>query len=285
MTMHESGPLLPIEIDAEQAAPHLTLAHHHKAADGSEWLLNPKGYEQIVEPHAVDEYIAPFKADEKLGDVESFVAFVRRFGVEGTPPLLTWSTRGLRAVLDFGTMDAPGRGKALASHPFETTRQWQFWQGLADNRARSQKALIEALQERRQDVQSPDAAELVTMLRTLSATVNTSATFSLDEHGNSVLKYSREANTPLKLPPSITIGVPILKGHTAPDSQGIAGPVVYQLEVLIRVDIIDEGEKSRPTFRLTIPNAEQALEDAVADRVQAAKVLLGEGYTLLRAAS
>lgn len=152
------------------------------------------------------------------------------------------------------------------------------------NRTRSQKALIEALEERRTDIRQPDAATIVGLLRALKVSVNLQAEFSMDEHGNTTLKYSRDTSSPLKLPPVMTIGIPILKGHTAEDKSGKVGPVIYEMDVLIRVDQEGDGDKARVMFRLTIPNAEQALEDAVMDRVATAKALLGEELTILRSA-
>lgn len=230
-----------------------------------------------------EAHISPFAASERFGDVASWTEFVTRYSV-ASPPLLTWNTTKLRAVLDFGTMDAPGRGAVTAEHPFQTTRQFLSWTQLADNRARTQKALIEALEERRTDIRQPDAATIVGLLRALKVSVNLQAESSMDEHGNTTLKYSRDTSSPLKLPPAMTIGIPILKGHTAEDKSGKVGPVIYELDVLIRVDQEGDGDKARVMFRLTIPNAEQALEDAVMDRVATAKALLGEELTILRGA-
>jgi uncharacterized protein YfdQ (DUF2303 family) len=272
----------PIDTDQGQSAPHLTIDSYYKADDGSEWLRMGDRYEQIVAPWSVESHIRPFRADENLGDVESFCAFVERFSTTDQPPLLTWGTKGLRAVLDFGTMDAPGRGAVTAFHPFETTRQWRIWERMAAQ-AHSQKALVEALEEHRLDVRDPDAATLVGLIRALRVNVNVSTESELEPNGNTKLSFLKNTTTSIELPPSITIGIPVLKGHTAPDDNGVEGPVLYELDVLIRVDILEDGDKKRPVFRLTIPNAEQALEDAVADRVAAAKDLLGDKYPLYRA--
>jgi hypothetical protein len=182
-------------------------------------------------------------------------------------------------------MADPGRGLVVAVHPFETTRQWQTWQRMtAQDKTHSQKALVEALEEHRLDVKEPDAATLVGLIRALRVNVNVSTESELEPNGNTKLSFLKNTTTSIELPPSITIGIPVLKGHTAPDANGVAGPVTYELDVLIRVDILEDGDKKRPAFRLTMPNAEQALEDAVADRVAAAKTLLGDlGKTLYRA--
>lgn len=253
----------PTSTHDEQEAAHLTIAAHVKGADGSEWVRTGEGYQQIVAPWAVADHISPFKADQELGDVESFCSFVTRFSNTDVPPLLTWSTKQLRGILDIGTMAEPGRGRVAVSHPFETTRQWQTWQKMALG-AHSQKALVEALEEHRLDVRVPDAAALVGIIRALRVNVNVSTESELEPNGNTKLSFVKNTTTSLELPPSITIGIPVLKGHTAPDDDGVPGPVLYELDVLIRVDILEDGDKKRPVFRLTIPNAEQALEDAVA---------------------
>ena len=271
----------PIDTADEQQAPHLTIQAHHRAADGSEWLREGDGYRKVVGAWDTEQHIPPFKAHERLGDVPSFCDYVQRFG-QADRALLTWTTGGLKAVLDYGRIEEPDRKAAIVEHPFQTTRQWQAWQRIANGNAIGQKALIEALEEHRQDVQDPDAATIVGLIASLRANVNVAATSELSAGGNTTLSFSRQTTVSVKLPTSITIGIPVLKGHTAPDSQGVEGPVRYAIEVLIRVDVLDGGKLA---FRLSMPNAEQALEDAVADRVAAARALLGEAFPLLRAAS
>ena len=188
-----------------------------------------------------------------------------------------------QALCAFG--NAPGRRRAVAEHPFQTTRQWQAWQRIASGNAFGQKALIEALEDHREENKEPDAATLVGLLRVLRGTVNASAEASLDPNGGTKLEYTRQTQVSVTLPETITIGIPILRGHTVPDANGVPGPVHYELVVRIRVDVLDEGKIA---FRLSMPSAEQALEDAVMDRVRTAQALLDEaeqGHELLRAAS
>lgn len=273
------------ELLEAQTAPRLTIEPMLEPKDGSAWAFDGDGYVKIVEPWAVEQHIGPIRATEKLGDVESWARYVTRFGrPEATH--LTWTSDRLRAVLDYHiAAGAPGRGAWVAEHPFQRTRQWQAWEALASGRPRSQRELIEALEDRREDIRDPDAASLVEMLRKLRGTVNASATAQLDPNGGTNLEYTRQTQTSLTLPPTITIGIPVLRGHVVPDENGIPGPVLYELEVRIRVDVLDEGKIA---FRLSIPNAEQALEDAVSDRVRAAQAILDDDdrqYELLRAAS
>ena len=270
----------PIDVDDEHHAPHLTIQAHHKASDGSEYLREGDVYRQIVAPWSVEQHIGPFRAGERLGDIESWCAFVDRFSTDDVEPLLTWSDKGLKATLDYGLMDAPGHRQAVAEHPFLRTRQWEAWQWIAGGNAIGQKALIEALEDHRQDIQEPDAATVVGLIRSLRANVNVAAESELESNGNTKLSFSRQTTTSVELPPSLTIGIPVLRGHTVADANGVHGPVLYAIEVLIRVDVLDQGKLA---FRLSMPNAEQALEDAVTDRVATAKELLGDAYTLLRA--
>lgn len=268
------------ENDDEQTQPRLTIDPEITAPDGSFYVFDGQsGYRKVVEAHESDTYIPPFRSEAKLGDIESWCAFVVQFSMPSVMPLLTWSQNGLKAVLDYGEMDAPARRRAVAEHPFQTTRQWQAWQKIT-GQAHGQKALIEALEEHRQDVQDPDAAKMVELIRSLRANVNVAAESELGSNGNTKLSFSRQTTTSVELPPSLTIGIPVLKGHTAPDANGVDGPVRYAIEVLIRVDVLDGGKLA---FRLSMPNAEQALEDAVADRVRLAKSTLGEAYPLYRA--
>lgn len=279
MTENNGQAVHPIDAEQDHHAPHLTIDSYYKADDGSEWLWNGAGYTQIVEPWAVESHISPIRAAEKLGSIESWVQYVAKYGDADTT-LLTWSDQRLRGVLDYHSdQHAPGRGAWTAEHPLERTRQWLAWQRIANGSAIGQKALIEALEDHRQDIQDPDAATMVGLIRSLRANVNVAAESELETNGNTKLSFSRQTTTSVELPPSLTIGIPVLKGHTAPDGNGVEGPVRYAIEVLIRVDVLDGGKLA---FRLSMPNADQALEDAVADRVREAEELLPDDFLLLR---
>jgi uncharacterized protein YfdQ (DUF2303 family) len=279
--MTEITPVTSVHV--EQTQPHLTIQPSIVAADGSAWAFDgASGYKQIVAPWATEEHIRPIQSLEKLGDVESFCLYIARYG-SPDDTLLTWNDRGLVGTLDYHTPDGtPGRCAWRVEHPFERTRQWQAWQRIASGHAMSQKALIEALEDHRDDIQAPDGATLVSLLRTLRANVNVKASSELEGNGNTRLSYERQTTTSVELPPSLTLGIPVLKGHTEADEQGRLGPVRYAIEVRIRVDGPDDAGKL--SFRLTMPQAEQALENAVADRVAAAVAELPDGFLLLRAA-
>ena len=276
--------ITPVTADRlEQTQTRLTIEPMIQAADGSEWAFNGTGYSKIVEPWAVEQHIPPIKQHEAFGDVESWVTYVQDFGP--MPELLTWSERGLRAVLDYhGPEGEPGRCQWIVEHPFQLTSQWKAWDTLANGMARTQRQLLEALEDLSEDIVEPDAATLVGILRTLRATVNATAQTDLNADGSTHVEFTKSSIINAGraiLPPEIKIGVPVLKGHTE-EKDGRRVPVVYRLPVRVRVSVDDQAHLA---FRLSMPTAERVLESVYADRVDAAKMLLGAGGTLLRAAS
>ena len=231
-----------------------------------------------------EDHIGPIKATESFGDVESWCAYVERFGSLSAKPLLTWSSTGLRAVLDYHTVGyGPGRCQWLAFHPFFPSIQWRAWTGLANGRARSQKEAIEALEDLGADIVDPVAADLMQLLRTLRASVNTRAEATLREDGTTDVSFAKEQNVKsgsagvVSTPAEIGILIPVLRGHV--DDKG--KQVLYKLAVRVRVNVDDAAHL---TFRFSIPLAERVLEEVYADRVAAAQALLGDDLRLLRAA-
>lgn len=272
------------EIDEEQTQPRLTIDPTIRAGDGSEYAFNGVGYTKIVEPWAVVDHIPPIKQHEKFGDVESWVSYAITYGPLGSEHL-TWSERGLRAVLDYhGTEGQPNRCQWIAEHPFELSSQWKAWAQLANGQALSQRRLLESLEDLAEDIRDPDAATIVGILRMLRATVNATAATELHADGSTRVDFTKNTTISagqVSLPPEIKIGIPVLKGHTE-EKDGKQVPVIYSLPVRLRVSVDDSAHLA---FRLTIPTADRVLEAVYADRVAAAKVLLGDSFTLLRAAS
>lgn len=232
-----------------------------------------------------DWQIGPPKANEAFGDVESWAAYVTRFG-RHQAPLLTWNSQGLAAVLDYhqndGLEGGPGQLQWIAKHPFERSPEWKAWTALADGHAKGQREAIEALEDRGLDIVDPQPGDLMNILRTLRTTVNKSATTELRSDGTTSVQYSDDKGVAARggtvdLPSEFTIAIPVLKGHVGADGK----PVAYSLKVRIRASV---GDNARLALRFSIPNAERALEDVFADRVAAARTALGDGFTVLRAA-
>lgn len=265
----------------QQSAPHLLIEPSYTAPDGSTYVH--KDYVQALHAWTVEQHIPPIHQTERFGDVESWAAYLALYSVP-EESLLTWSEGGLKAVLDYHQQDTtPGRCQWLAEHPFERSHQWRQWSRIADGTAKSQKAVLEALEDLSEDIVAPDAAQLLTVLRTLRATSMASADTELKPDGSTHVVWTKSnavKAAELDLPPEFQIAVPVLKGHTAPTEDGKLTPVLYRLAVRVRVNVDDQAHLS---IRLTMPGAERVLEAVYADRVAAAAVLLGDERRLLRA--
>jgi hypothetical protein len=114
------------------------------------------------------------------------------------------------------------------------------------------------------------------LLGSMRATVNKSAQTELRPDGTTSVTWSDAKNIAARggttdLPPEFTITIPVLKGHD----------VRYKLAVRLRASVDDQA---RLALRFSIPLAERALEAVFSDRVAAAKLLLGDGFVILRAA-
>jgi hypothetical protein len=235
---------------------------------------------------AVVDHVPPITTKEKFGDVESWAAYVTKYGGEPPfDPLLTWSEAGLRAVIDYHSdADNPGRCAWLALHDFTRSHQWNRWALLANGQARGQKAVLESLEDYADDIAEPSPADLLTVLRTLRATASATADTELLADGSTKVVWQKQTgvkSAEMNLPPEFLIRIPVLMGHTDATKDGKQVPVLYQLAVKLRTSVDDQAHLS---FRLSMPNAERTLEAVFADRVAAAQKLLGEGHRLYRAA-
>jgi len=274
----------PIDDGKLQTASRLAVAPSYTAPDGSVYVH--KDLVQSVEPWAVERHIGPAIARESFGDVESWADYVKRYGGQDEvwPVYLTWSEKGLRAVLDYhGTDQEPNRCQWTAEMPFALHSRFKRWQILANGTARSQREVLEAFEDYAEDIMDPVAADLVTLVRTLRATSQASANTELRPDGTTKVSYTKNqtiAAGEATIPSTLTLAVPVLKGHVTTTAEGKRAPVLYSLTVRLRVSVDDQA---RPSFRLGLTNAEQTLEAVFEDRVQAARAALGDGYTVYRA--
>lgn len=238
--------------------------------------------ERVQDPYAFEDHVGPFARTESFGDAESWADYVRRYAVPDTT-LLTWNARGLRAILDYAdaSTKAPGRCAWSVAYPFAASTQWDNWASITTGRALSQRDLIEALEDRAEDIQAPTQADLLNLLRNLRGSVKAQANAELRPDGSTKVAFERDSQVKgaadIELPPMIMISIPVLRGHT----DDVGKPVYYLLAVRLRVSV---GDNAQLGFRLTLPNAARVMEDACRERSLKAATLLGEGYTLLRAA-
>jgi hypothetical protein len=232
-------------------------------------------------PWADEEHLPPVKAHEKFGDVESWVAYLKRFGgAEDLAPFLTWNKTGLRAVLDYHSAGEPDRCQWIATYPFTLSPEWVRWSFIADGRAIGHAAAVARLEDVLPDIVNPPATDLMAIMRTLRASVSAQASTELREDGTTSVVFSQDkkvSHGEVGLPSEFEIMIRVLTGHE--DNAG--RPVLYKLRVRIRASVDDAAKLQ---LRFTMPDADRVLEDVYADRVSAAKGLLGPEYMLLRAA-
>lgn len=240
-----------------------------------------KDLEPALAPWQAEAHIPLAQVNEQFGDVPSWVDFVKRFvpaPADDYPPFLTWNARGLHAILDFHeAIGTPDRCRWRATCPFVHSPEWRAWTRLASGIALKQRELVEQLEDLAEDIREPSAADLMTVLRSLRANVQATATTELRPDGTTSVAWSQDKTLTggrageLTLPAVLTIAVPVLKGDPQP----------YQLLVRLRATIDDSAHLA---FRLSLVNAERVLEAVYADRVEQATAALGEGYQLLRGA-
>lgn len=248
-------------------------------------VIAHKDYVEVMAPWAVEAHVGPAKGVQKLGDVPSWVAYVLRYA-DPSCLLLTWSEAGLRAVLDnHRSLTEPGRAGWVAEHPFITSDQWKAWRKLADGETRwTQQQAVDRLDALADDIVTPVASKVLDIIRTLRSSVRMEAKSVLLEDGGSQISFAKDSTVTGKtaIPPEIEIRIPVLKGHTT-EQEGASIPVLYSLPVKVRPSVDDSSHTLG--FRFLMPTAERVLEAVYADRVAAAKDLLGAelGKTLYRA--
>lgn len=274
---------IPVLSATDATAPAIMVAATYKDPVSGALYVH-RDLEAASDPWADEAHIKPVKAAESFGDVESWAKYVQRFADE-SGALLTWNSRGLKAVIDYhGDDGSPRRCQWTAFHPFEPSLQWKAWTALANGQPISQRQAVERLEDLGADIVDPPQVDLLNLLRSLRASVNAKADTELRPDGTTSVTFSKDAAVrsnaaegSLTLPSEIGIAIPVLKGHL--DAEG--RPVIYRVQVRLRVSVTDDAHLA---LRFTMPLAERVLEDVYADRVKSAQALLGEPFPLLRAA-
>lgn len=264
---------LPVDEDDKQPDSAVMVAATYKDPKTGALYVH-KDLDSALDPWAEETHIPPPKADEQFGDVESWATYVKQNS--SISAFLTWNSAGFRGVLDYhvNATDA-GRCQWRASMPFEKAPEYKAWMALCDGQARGQRRAIESLEDLSTDIVGPSPAEFMNLLRNLRATVNATAQTELLPDGTTRVGFSQDKAvkgiSDMAMPAEFTIQIPVLKGH---DTR-------YKLVVRLRTSIDDSAHL---TLRFTIPLADRALEMVYANQVKSAAALLGDGFTLLRAA-
>lgn len=255
----------------DSIAPHLVLDPYYEAKNGAIYVH--QDLRQVRAPWEDEGHIPPLKAHERFGDIESWAAYLQRFQQH---PLVTWNRRGLRAVLDYhGDDGTPGRCQWTAEAPFLFAPEWEAWTGIAHGRGIAHKPAVEFLEDHQEDIREPDAVILMALLRSLRGNVQAKAETTLRPDGTTAVTFAQDKTVrgagEVELPEYITIGIPVLYGK--PDG--------VRVKVRLRASVDNEAHLA---LRFSIPAATRVLEETCIAQRDAAAELLGEGYTILRAA-
>lgn len=267
--------------EQEAAADHIIIEPFHKDPETGALFVH-KDLVKVQDAWAEEEHVGPVSLDERLGDVESWVAYVKKHS--DTESFLTWSAAGLSAFIDY-----PHPHKWSAAYPFVQTVEFRRWSGLATGQSVELKKVVEFLEDNAPDIFEPSSAALLDLLRMLKANTNATADVELRENGTSRVKFERDSNVKgandAELPSEITIAIPVLKGHVESEDDIDRGlvkgqPVRYKLVLKLRASV---DANAKLSLRFNMPVMERVLEQVYAERVASAQALL-DGWTIYRAA-
>ena len=261
------------------------------------FAIGPNGEVFVHEKYSAhnkghDEHVGPIDQALILGDVPSWAHYVKRYGAnDASRLLLRWNEDGLTATFDHHTdaTDAgqhgdtskrAGRNAWTARYPFEQTHELAIWEQFADGKPVSQAEAVEFLDTYAAHIQTPAAADLVALLRTLRASVNHRAVTTIKPEGGTRVEFLSDQQVTTgpdamaaDLPSEFTIGIPLLAGHSK----------LYALRVRVRAVV--GSANAGLALRFALPNLEASLEHAYGELVELARKELGEPYDsdLLRA--
>jgi hypothetical protein len=283
---------------AEASEATITATLEHLSNEPTEpFAIGPNGEVFVHERYKVhnaghDDHMGPINTELEFGDVASWAAYVLRYGSNDLARLLLrWSEGGLFATFDhhtdasgagdhIDTSTRAGRDSWLARYPFVRTHELDTWEQFANGLPVSQSEAVEFLDTYAAHIQSPAAADLVALLRTLRASANHRAVTTIKPEGGTRIEFLSDQHLTAgpdamaaDLPSEFTIGIPLLAGHSK----------LYALRVRVRAVV--GSSNAALALRFTLPNLEASIEHAYGELVELAREALGDPFadTLLRA--
>ena len=237
---------------------------------------------QVRNDYELEKYVHPADEEVELGDVMSWVDYVKRYGHAPTA-LLTWNENGLMAKLDYHSapdesgLYGPGRLKWEATYRFAFSPEFKAWAQLCNGNFMNQKDLVEALEDHTDDIQDPSSADLLLLIRSLRSNVTSTASSELREDGTSHVKFEKEGRVnggsdEVAIPGTFTIAIPVLKGDAV------------RFAIKIRLRLIIPENSPKPAFRLSMVNLDRVKDAVYLERVNQARALLPEAFSILRIA-
>lgn len=175
------------------------------------FVIVPAGYEaKTVPPAGLPEY--PI-ASPTLNDAASFADYVKRFVTPTTTLCLTADHRFV-ARLDYH--DSQHRPNAhTATYPLELSPEWKAWSALHDKWL-TQQQVIELFEERRGNIASPAAADLIRVAEDFKAHSSVEMTTRYNRVTQSVTmvvaaEENKRGADEITPPADILISIPVFK--------------------------------------------------------------------------
>lgn len=173
-------------------------------------VVVPDGYKIEDLEHLLDRPLRK-KGTTVFSDVPSFTWYVNEHGVPGSVVYLSREKEPLfTAVLDEHGKDGPGWRQHRAQIKLVHSRQFTAWSSLA---TRDQKAFAEFLEDRVNEVATPDGASLFELVTNLEASQNASfSSYTKLSNGDARLVYNKETkagNGTMEVPQKLMLFIPI----------------------------------------------------------------------------
>lgn len=224
----------------------------------------PNGGKAIVVPEnckveefdPVDPPLLRIEQHVTMHDADSFVAYIKRFKGAATrifaePGFLSPDSRPrMSAIVDYHEATEPKHKSHSATYAPRYSEQWKRWHGVCQKQL-TQTEFAELIEEARADIQEPNAANLMDIVRTFKANKKTdydSVVYQPD--GGVVLNYSEKVEQKGMsgtLPEKMALGIPVYFRDVA-----------YKVPVFIRFRVGNGGV----TFQLKLDRADIIEDEA-----------------------
>jgi uncharacterized protein YfdQ (DUF2303 family) len=216
-------------------------------------FLVPEGYSAKELPPVNPPLLDHIHQSAAFHDADSFIAYVNAFKTATTqlfaaPGFLNNGSAVISAALDYHAKDKPGRGTHNAAYSPRYSEQWTRWQKACAHPMK-QVEFAEFIEEVRNDIREPSAAQLLDIVRTFKA--NKAVEFDTlvyQPDGGVKLNYSEkvtQSGSSGVLPEVMKIGIPVYYRDGLYEIAVFVrfkvsgGSVVFQLK-LDRADVIEE---------------------------------------------
>lgn len=201
-----------------------------------------------------------------LHDQASFSAYVNRYKTDRTrlfaePGFLANGNAHVTAVIDYHAPDHPDYGAHVATYRPRYSDQWKRWTAIGDM---GQAEFAEWIEDNRTDIRTPEAAQLLDIVRTFKASKSTEFdSVVYMPNGDTTLAYSEKTTQKgsVAMPTELKLGIPCYFRGT-----------IYSVPVLVKYRV----GGGKVTFSMKVDRAD-IIEDAA---FQEATKAIGESTAI-----